>query len=95
MEKPLLCLVTIISLALFGSINANAQVDVADTTSHKEVGVGYFLPEEDVWHPTFMGQDKFAFSKWVKEHQRYPRKAKKQEFKEGLLLVLRLMRREE
>ena len=77
MKKPLLCLVTIISLALFGSINANAQVDVADITSHKEVDVGFFLPEEDVWHPTFMGQDKFAFSKWVKEHQRYPRKAKK------------------
>ena len=66
MKKPLLCLVTIISLSLFGSMNANAQVDVA-----------YFLPEEDVWHPTFMGQDKYAFSKWVKEHQRYPRKAKK------------------
>lgn len=77
MKKPLLCLVTIVTLALFGSINADAQVDVVDTTSHKEVGVDYSLPEEDIWHPTFMGQDKNAFSKWVKEHQRYPRKAKK------------------
>ena len=77
MKKLLLCLVTIVTLALFGSINADAQVDVVDTTSHKEVGVDYSLPEEDIWHPTFMGQDKNAFSKWVKEHQRYPRKAKK------------------
>lgn len=77
MNNPLYSLVTIISLALLGSLNANAQVDVADTSCHKEVGVDYCLPEEDVWHPTFMGKDKNEFSKWVKEHQRYPQKAKK------------------
>ena len=77
MKKPLYSLVTIISLALSASLNANAQVDVADTTSQKEVGMDFFMPEDNIWHPCFMGQDKNEFSKWVKEHQRYPQKAKK------------------
>ena len=77
MKRPFLCFVTLVSLALLGSMKAHAQVVVADTTSHKEVSADFFLPEDDVWHPTFMGQDKNAFSQWVKEHQRYPKKAKK------------------
>ena len=77
MKKTLYSLVTIISLALFGSINAIAQEDVTDTTSHKEVGMDFYLPEDNIWHPSFMGRDKNEFSKWVKEHQRYPKKAKK------------------
>ena len=64
MKQPLICLVTIISLALFGGIKAEAQEPFA-------------ISEENIWHPTFMGQDKNAFTQWVKEHQRYPKKAKK------------------
>ncbi len=55
-------------IALSLSLPAAAQENVMETS----------FPEENVWHPTFMGQDKNAFSKWVKEHQRYPEKAKKE-----------------
>ncbi|MBO4757692.1 MAG: energy transducer TonB [Bacteroidales bacterium] len=65
----------VITLSL--SLPMIAQVNVTGKTSSDEVGIDYLLPEEDVLHPSFMGQDKNAFSKWIKEHQRYPQKAKK------------------
>ena len=69
-------LITLLAL-LFVAATAWAQVHASDTTAIQTAEDVFCIYEPNQLKPTFNGEDANSFAKWVKTHQRYPRKAKK------------------